>query len=106
MKNILGGDRIAVIARELTKTFETVLDGSLDALVEIITKDANQQRGEFVVIVSGYKKSDEFVSIDEFVIKMMEALLEELPIKKAAAICAKLTGLNKRDHYQWALEQK
>jgi 16S rRNA (cytidine1402-2'-O)-methyltransferase len=37
---------------------------------------------------------------------MMEALLEELPIKKAAAICAKLTGLNKRDLYQWALEQK
>ena len=106
MKNILGGDRIAVIARELTKTFETVLDGSLGALVEIITKDANQQRGEFVVIVSGYKKSDEFVSIDEFVIKMMEALLEELPIKKAAAICAKLTGLNKRDLYQCALEQK
>ena len=106
MKNILGGDRIAVVARELTKTFETVLDGSLQALVDTITADANQQRGEFVVIVSGYKKSDEFVSIDESVITMMKALLEELPIKKAAAICAKLTGLNKRDLYQWALEQK
>jgi 16S rRNA (cytidine1402-2'-O)-methyltransferase len=106
MKDILGSERIAVVARELTKTFETVLDGSLAALVDTITADANQQRGEFVVIVSGYKKSDEFVSIDESVIKMMEALLEELPIKKAAAICAKLTGLNKRDLYQWALEQK
>lgn len=106
MKDILGGDRIAVVARELTKTFETVLDGSLQALVDTITADANQQRGEFVVIVSGYKKSDEFVSIDESVITMMKALLEELPIKKAAAICAKLTGLNKRDLYQWALEQK
>lgn len=106
MKDILGGDRIAVVARELTKTFETVLDGSLQALADTITADANQQRGEFVVIVSGYKKSDEFVSIDESVITMMKALLEELPIKKAAAICAKLTGLNKRDLYQWALEQK
>jgi 16S rRNA (cytidine1402-2'-O)-methyltransferase len=106
MQDILGGDRVAVVARELTKTFETILDGSLETLVETITADANQQRGEFVVIVSGYKKSDEFVSIDESVIKMMTALLEELPIKKAAAICAKITGLNKRDLYQWALEQK
>ena len=106
MRDILGGDRTAVVARELTKTFETLLDGSLKALVDTITADANQQRGEFVVIVSGYKKSDEFISVDEPVIKMMEALLEELPIKKAAAICAKLTGLNKRDLYRWALEQK
>jgi 16S rRNA (cytidine1402-2'-O)-methyltransferase len=106
MRDILGGDRTAVVARELTKTFETLLDGSLKALVDTIAADANQQRGEFVVIVSGYKKSDEFISVDEPVIKMMEALLEELPIKKAAAICAKLTGLNKRDLYRWALEQK
>lgn len=106
MKDILGGDRDAVVARELTKTFETILEGSLQTLVDRISADANQQRGEFVVMVSGYKKSDEFISIDESVIAMMEALLEELPIKKAASICAKLTGLNKRDLYQWVLDQK
>jgi len=57
-------------------------------------------------MVSGYKKADEFSSITEPVSHMMTTLLEELPIKKAAAMCAKLTGLNKRELYQWALEQK
>ncbi len=106
MRDILGSDRGAVIARELTKTFETVLEGDLQSLVDKLTADSNQQRGEFVVMVGGYKKADEFASITDSVSHMMTILLEELPIKKAAAMCAKLTGLNKRDLYQWALEQK
>lgn len=105
MRDILG-NRVAVIARELTKTFETVLEGDLQSLTDTLIADSNQQRGEFVVMVSGYKKADEFSSITEPVSHMMTLLLEELPIKKAAAMCAKLTGLNKRDLYQWALEQK
>ncbi len=106
MRDILGDTRRAVIARELTKTFETVLEGDLQTLVDKLTADSNQQRGEFVVMVSGYKKADEFSSITEPVSHMMTTLLEELPIKKASAMCAKLTGLNKRDLYQWALAQK
>ncbi len=106
MKNIFGDERKAVIARELTKTYETILDGALQDLVITVTEDLNQQRGEFVILVGGYKKSDEFSSIDESVIQTMKILLDELPIKQASAIAAKLTGLKKRDLYQWALDNK
>ncbi len=106
MTDTFGSGRKAVIARELTKTFETVLDGSLQDLVIKVTEDHNQQKGEFVILLGGYKKSDEFIRIDASVVQTMKILLDELPIKQASAIAAKLTGLKKRDLYQWALDNK
>ena len=53
MADILGGEREATLARELTKTFETVLSGSLASLLEQLQADSQQQKGEFVVMVHG-----------------------------------------------------
>ena len=108
---VFGGDRTAVIARELTKTFETVLSGPLSELLQRITDDVNQQKGEFVLIVSAYKKAVDETMVGETVVSefaehTMQVLLGELPIKQAAAIGAKLTGLKKRVLYQWALGHK
>lgn len=105
MSTILGSERPAVMARELTKTYETVLSTSLGELIEIAVADSNQQRGEFVIIVKGYTSVDDN-EIDQGVMDTMTILLKELPIKQAASIGAKLTGLKKRDLYQWALDNK
>ena len=101
-----GTERMAVIARELTKTYETIRLGSLSELHTIASQDTNQQKGEFVIMVNAYTLSNAVTSIDTAVEQTMLVLLKELPIKQAASIGAKLTGLKKRDLYQWALAQK
>ncbi len=98
------GDRELVIARELTKTFETILSGTASTLVEKVATDLDQQKGEFVVMVAG--ADDKPAAMDLATEKLMLALLEELPPNKAAKIAAQVSGLKKKILYQWALEQK
>ncbi len=107
MMEAFGSERSAAMGRELTKTYETIYSASLANIYEKVISDPNQQRGEFVVVVGGYEKSKVGISLDDkSVIATMNILLEELPIKQASVIGAKLTGLNKRDLYQWALDNK
>lgn len=106
MEQVLGSDRHIVIARELSKTYETILSGGVSTLIDIVVADKNQQRGEFVIMVSGHKTIKNDLSIDLPTVTMMKVLLNELPIKQAASIGAKLSGLKKRDLYQWALDTK
>ncbi|MHC9509885.1 16S rRNA (cytidine(1402)-2'-O)-methyltransferase [Kangiella sp. M94] len=98
------GDRELVIARELTKTFETILSGGVSNLVEKVAADLDQQKGEFVLMVSGCGEKPE--AMDLATEKLMTALLQELPPNKAAKIAAQVSGLKKKVLYQWALEQK
>lgn len=105
MVEVMGGDREAVIARELTKTFETIRLAPLAELVEFVRADSNQQRGEIVLMVAGAStRSDS--TLDAEAERVMGILLEELPVKQAAAMGAKITGVKKNALYQWALEHK
>lgn len=95
---VLGGDRRAVIGRELTKRFETVLDGTLAELLARVKSDADQQRGEIVLVVAGAPPVDDAARIDEG--RRLYALLAaELPPSKAARIAAAHTGAPKRALY-------
>lgn len=100
MKDIFGADRRAVVARELTKTFETIKDESLVNLCEWVQADTNQQRGEFVVMVAGCHQKVE-VELSEESARITQILAEELPPKQAAGLAAKITGVKKRDLYQF-----
>ena len=105
LQNELGEDKEIVVARELTKTFETFLRGTVASILAIMEADSNQQRGEFVVMIRGAlakKKLD----VPQDAIDLVVLLSEELPMKKAAAIAAKHTGFKKNQLYQLALEQK
>ncbi len=103
MCKVLGGGRYMVLARELTKTYETVLSGSIDDVLSAVLADTNQQRGEFVVLIKGYDKTPQN-DITPEVQKLMNVLLEYVPVKVASAIAAKVTDVKKRDLYQWAIE--
>lgn len=95
---VLGGERRAVIGRELTKRFETVLDGTLAELLARVQSDADQQRGEIVLVVAGAPPVDDAARIDEG--RRLYALLAaELPPSKAARIAAAHTGAPKRALY-------
>ena len=65
--------------------------------------DSNQQRGEFVVLLEGYKAPVSEV-VEPQVSKMLVRLMEELPIKKAAAVVADLTGVRKKDLYELGMK--
>lgn len=100
-----GEDRPLVMARELTKTFETFLTGCVAQVLEQVLADSNQQKGEIVLMVSGYRKPESGDELTPEAETTMKVLLEELPVKQAAAIGAKLTGEKKNKLYQWALDQ-
>ncbi len=103
MLKVFGPERHLVIARELTKTFETVNSGRIDDMQAWLLADSNQQRGEFVLMVAGASEP-EAEAMDAETDKLLQALLEELPIKKAAALAAKLTPHKKKALYDRALQ--
>ncbi len=99
------GARKAVLARELTKMYETIRSDDISGLLEFVSGDANQQKGEFVLLVEGAEK----VSVDinqEEVDRMLRVMLEELSLKQAASLTAKILGLKKNTVYQRALQLK
>lgn len=100
---IFGSDRVAVLARELTKTFETIKQCSLAELVNWVASDANQQRGECVLLISPWKAPEE-ESINQESLRVLKVLLNELPVKQAAALAAEITGERKNKLYQYAIE--
>ncbi len=92
--------RQVVLARELTKTFETFLQGQADELLELLEADPNQARGEFVVIIEGApaKSAPSEQAIDDE--KLLKTLLDEgVGVKQGAAIAATLLGGRKKQWY-------
>jgi 16S rRNA (cytidine1402-2'-O)-methyltransferase len=105
MLTVFGAEREVVIAREVTKTFETIKGDKLALMVDWVAADSNQQRGEIVLLVHGATKPENAeISPDQE--RIMRILLAELPVKQAAAIGAKVTGLKKNFLYDWALMQE
>lgn len=105
MAAAFGGNRQAVVARELTKLFEEVKSDVLLELCKWIAADDNRRRGEFVILVQGAPEPAE-AAIGPEARRLLTVLLEELPVKKAAALAAKLSGLPKNALYARALELK
>ena len=97
MATVFGGDRRAVIARELTKLFETVLDGPLSDLHGRVVADPNQRKGEFVVLVQG-AADDADARITEGK-RLYAKLGEHLPPSTAAKLAAELSGAPRKALY-------
>ena len=104
MVEAFGPDREAVLARELTKRFETITDGSLASLLSEVTSDDNHQRGEMVIIVNGLAVNEVQLSEQELAAdKVLMTLLNELPVKQTIGLAVKLTGLKKNYLYNRAI---
>ena len=97
---VFGGQRQAVLARELTKLHETVKSAALNELVEWVAADANQQRGEIVLMVGGMRDDTSTDAVDE----LLQLLLTELPVSHVATIVSRYTGRGKNEIYRRALE--
>ncbi len=102
MAEVLGAERCAVLARELTKRFETIRKAPLGELIDWVANDSNQQRGELVVLVEGADSDSESGEV----LQVLAVLLAELPLKQAVSLAAKISGAKKNDVYALALTMR
>lgn len=103
MQQIFGADRYVVMARELTKTWETIVGAPLGELNEWLKQDGNRIKGEIVLVVEG-KPQTESEEISLQAVRLLQNLANELPLKKAAAIVADTFGYKKNALYQYGLD--
>ena len=101
MQTVWGSDKHIVLAKELTKTWETIVSYPVNELIRWLQEDSTRQKGEFILIVEGHSKTDN--AIDAKVMTTLKLLVKELPLKKAAAITAEMYGLKKNQLYQIGL---
>jgi len=104
MTVVFGGDRRAVLARELTKLHETILSAQLGELGAMLEQDSNQRKGEFVILLAGAPKNPEQVSPEA--VRVLDILRESLPLKQAALLAARISGEKKNRLYQLALKKE
>jgi 16S rRNA (cytidine1402-2'-O)-methyltransferase len=101
LAQVLGGSRRIVVARELTKLFETVHECELAELVGWLQADANRQRGEFVLIVAGASAQP---PQDALADKALRALIEDLSPAQAARLAARIAGVPRAPLYELAVK--
>lgn len=97
---VLGAQRTLVFARELTKTFEQIHVCPLADAQAWLAADAQRQRGEFVLLLSGALSTHEHREGE----RVLRLLLEALPISQAAKLAAQITGIKKNTLYELALQ--
>ena len=105
LAKVLGGERQLTFARELTKTFETIYTCPVSLASAWLQADANQQRGEFVLLVEA-APIVQLQEISEEAQRVLKCLLAELPLKQAVALATEITQLKKNDLYEFALKLK
>jgi len=102
---IFGEQREVTLARELSKTYETVLNGNLSELLTQLNNDLNQQKGEMVLVVRGFDGEQQSAQEQEEE-RILKLLLVDLPVKQAASLAAKICGAQRNALYKKALDLK
>lgn len=105
MADALGPERRVTLAREITKTFETIRQLPLGEMRDWVAADANQQRGESVLVLEGAPARTEAADWTE-ADRVLGILMAELAPRQAAALAAQITGLKKNALYERALAAK
>lgn len=97
MLTTFGPNRYAVIAKELTKIFETIYGNTLSEVQNWLLADPQHQKGEFVILVKGVEKT---VTINPEILRILKLLAKDLSSKQAATLTAQITGANKNQLYR------
>jgi len=104
LAQVISVDRRIVLARELTKLYETVVNDSLANVLQRVKDDANMQKGEFVVLVEGAVIEKHTAEITDEQKRILLVLMKECSIKTAVAMAVEITGARKKVLYQAALQ--
>ncbi|CAM3673658.1 16S rRNA (cytidine(1402)-2'-O)-methyltransferase [Rouxiella silvae] len=104
MVTVWGPERYVVLARELTKTWESIHGAPVGELLAWVLEDEVRKRGEMVLIVEGHTPDAEALPAEA--LRTLALLQKELPLKKAAALAAEIHGVKKNQLYRYALDQQ
>ncbi len=104
IRDVFGDNREMVLAREITKRFETVLKGRVNDLCDLVELDENQRKGELVLVIQGYQSAG--VELDPKAKSLLLHLVDYVPLKQAAAIVAQHYGGHKKAYYQFGVQAK
>ncbi len=100
---VFGKDCEVCLAKEITKTFETILTTNIPSLIDYISSDPSHQKGEFVILISSTAKKGK-LEFDQQLDKLLPVLCSEMGPSKAAKLATKITGIDKKYCYQRAIE--
>jgi 16S rRNA (cytidine1402-2'-O)-methyltransferase len=103
MHAIFGDSREVCLAKELTKVFETIQTDSIPNLINYLTADENNQKGEFVILIAANDKID-IVEAETRLDSLLPILCAEMGASKAAKLAAKITGIDKKQCYKRAID--
>jgi len=103
MHRIFGDNREVCLAKELTKVFETIQTDSIPNLIKYLTTDQNNQKGEFVILISANDKID-IAEAENQLDSLLPILCAEMGASKAAKLAAKITGIDKNQCYKKAID--
>lgn len=106
MMEVLGEDRFIVIAKELTKTFETFIHGTIKEVYSWLTADIYRQKGEFVLLLKGKQPAAEAAVVQPESRNILNILLAKLPLKQAVLLAAEITGEKRNSLYELAIAKK
>ncbi len=104
LHSVYGGERQIVFAREITKLFESIHRCTLAEAMDWLNADPNNQRGEFVLLISGAPAPEE--GLDAETERVLSLLLKELPLKQAVQLAVQITGAGRNELYPRALQIK
>jgi 16S rRNA (cytidine1402-2'-O)-methyltransferase len=102
LAQVFGGQRRAVVARELTKLHEAVYRGTLEELTAVAAAEPNLARGEITLLIEGAASLEEQGADQALLVRALKALLAELPPARAAALAAQITGVKRSEAYALA----
>ena len=103
MLEVFGNERKVCLAKELTKSFETIRTDIIENVIEYLSADLAHQKGEFVILISSADKID-LVDAENQLGKILPILCAEMGASKAAKLAAKITGIDKKHCYNKAIE--
>jgi len=102
MEHIFGEQRQAVLAKELTKQFETIYRDNFIGLLNWLQAKVERQKGEFVIVVAGASPINNKILTPETE-RVFNILRQELPLKKAAKLTSEITGVSKNVIYNFGI---
>lgn len=103
LEKALGGDRLVCFAKEISKSFETIITATVTQVIDYLESKSEHQKGEFVIIISAIDK-DKRIQGEKQLDKILPILLSEMGASKAAKIASKICGIDKKYCYQRALD--
>jgi 16S rRNA (cytidine1402-2'-O)-methyltransferase len=102
-KQLWGEQHPIVLAKELTKVFETLRRAPIAEIIHWLEADPKRQQGEFVLLLDHKPSKTDETQVNISLDALLTALLQQLKLKEAVTLGVKLSGYPKNQVYERAL---